>query len=88
MSAPKAKHSVPVVVDMVRAYYQKPGNLAGGCLHLVTEEPNYDDDSVRSCIEWAQQTGDKEGERLARILLECSRSQRRRIAMTHHLERA
>jgi hypothetical protein len=88
MTASKAKHRVPDVVKMVREYYKQPGNEAGGNLHLVLEDPNYDDGSVRYCIEVAELAGDKDGAWLARRILECSKSQRRRIAMTHHLERA
>jgi hypothetical protein len=80
VTAPKAKHRVPDVVKMVREYYRKPGNAAGGNLHLVLEEPNYDDDSVRYCMFACVDRGDVEGSILALTLLECSKSQRRRIA--------
>lgn len=79
MTAPKAKHRVPDVVKIVREYFEKPGNSVGGSLHAVFEDSNLDDGSMQWCLNWALEKGDEDGANLARILLECSQSQRRRI---------
>lgn len=73
------KPSLPDVAAMFRAYYQQPGNGAWGSLHIVLDDGNTDDDSVRLCIGFAQERGDTEGERLANILLAMSRTQRRKL---------
>jgi hypothetical protein len=80
MTAPRAKHTVPQVAKMGRAYYAKPGKAAGGSLHLVLEEPNYSAADVTWCLEHARAQGDAAGVELAQVLMECSKSQRRRIA--------
>lgn len=79
MTAPKAKHRVPDVVKMAREYCKQPGNEAGGNLHIVLHDNNISDGSIQYCIEASKLAGDKDGAGLARRLLECSKSQRRRI---------
>jgi hypothetical protein len=73
------KPTVPEVLPLVRAYYEKPGNSVGGNLHIVLEDGNVDDSHVRACLEWAQAAGDADAVALATLLLRMSRTQRRRL---------
>jgi hypothetical protein len=79
VSAPKAKHRVPDVVKMMRAYYATEGNEAGGYLHIVLDDGNLGDDSIRFCRSECEAARDRAGVRLADILLEMSPSQRKRL---------
>jgi hypothetical protein len=72
--------TVPDVLPMVREYVAKPGNMGGGSLHMVLDDGNWDDGSVRFCINWAAERGDVEGFDLGLILLTMSKTQRRRLA--------
>jgi len=43
--------------DMIRpawSYYNTEGNGAGGSLHIVLDDGNLEDDSVRFCLRWAE----------------------------------
>jgi hypothetical protein len=76
---PAARPTVPEVVALARAYWAKPGNGAGGALHIFLEDGNVDDASVRFCIEYARQRRDEDGVVLAEKLLAMSRTQRKRV---------
>jgi hypothetical protein len=71
--------SLPDVIDQFSAYYARPENRAWGSLHVVLDDGNYEDSSVRYCIEWARECGDEEGVRLAELLLKLSRTQRSKV---------
>lgn len=75
-----SKPTIPEVLPLIQDYYAKPENGVGGSLHIVLEDCNVSDDDVESCIKWAINEGDEEGERLARILLRMSKTQRRKLA--------
>lgn len=45
-----AKPTVPEVLPAVRALYARKGGSVGCCLHIVLDDPNYDDDCVRFCL--------------------------------------
>lgn len=45
------KPTVPEVLPLVRALYESEHGGAGGCLHIVLDERNVEDSSVRFCIE-------------------------------------
>jgi hypothetical protein len=79
MTAPKAKFTVPAVGELVKQYYAIPGNEAGGSLHVVLDDGNVDTASVQHALEYANKVGDVPGASLARILLEMSKSQRKRL---------
>jgi len=79
VTAHPPKPSVRNVLPLVLAYYAKPGNLAGGSLHLVLDDGNVDDDSVQYCLHHARAAGDVDGVALASTLAKMSRSQRRRL---------
>lgn len=75
-----AKPTVPDVAPLVQAYREAPGNGAGGSLHIVLDDQNIDDASVRFCRKWALERGDADGEALARVLLLCSKTQRLKLS--------
>lgn len=60
-----------------KAYHDK--NPSWGSLHVVLDDGNTADGFIPSTIEWAKQNDDKEGEELAKILLEMSRTQRIKV---------
>jgi hypothetical protein len=71
------KPTIPDVVERFAAYYAK--NLAWGSLHIVLDDGNVEDSSVKFCIENAQERGDVEGKGLAEILLQMSKTQRAKL---------
>lgn len=73
------KPTIPDVLEQFRAYRARPGNGAWGSLHVILDDGNVRDCFVTGCIESAAAAGDVEGERLARILLEMSVTQRRKL---------
>lgn len=75
------KPTVPEVLPIVRAYYAKPGNLAGGSLHIVLDDGNVGDDCVEFCEKEATERGDDDGVALARILRRMSKTQRHKLFM-------
>ena len=64
---------------LVTAYYAKPGNAAGGSLHLVLDDGNVQDEHVEFCRDYAAREGDEDGVALAELLLEMSVAQRERV---------
>lgn len=73
------KPTLPEVRPMVSAY-RKAGNHVGGSLHIVLDDGNVDDDSVRWCAQYARDNGDKDGEVIAEVLLMMSKTQRSKLA--------
>lgn len=63
----------------VTAYYAKPGNAAGGCLHIVLDDGNVQDEHVKFCRDYAAQEGDEDGVALAELLLKMSVAQREQV---------
>lgn len=78
MSKPNATITVPDVLDRFRAYHAH--EPVWGSLHIVLDDGNIDNASVRFCAKWASEHGDAEGIELAEILLQMSGTQRRKIA--------
>lgn len=74
----RGKPCVPDVYPAFLEYARR--NPCWGSLHVVLEDDNHDDDSVKGCIDWADVRDDVEGARLARVLLRMSPTQRGRIA--------
>lgn len=65
------------LLDRFRAYYKK--HPCWGCLHLVFEDGNVDDSTVRFCINLAKEFNDEEGRELALLALEMSKTQRKKL---------
>lgn len=78
------KPTIPEILPAIRAYYAKPGNSNGGNLHIVLEDPNYEDDHVRFCIARAQDDEDADGAAIAKKLLLMSKTQRKKLAIMDH----
>lgn len=72
------KPTIPDVLDRFRAYHAS--NPSWGCLHVVLDDENVEDRSVRYCREYAHAEGDAEGAALAEILLTMSQTQRLRLS--------
>ena len=72
-----SRPSIPDVLDAFRAYHTE--HPMWGSLHIVLADGNVADSHVQFCIGCAQQDGDAEGERLARVLLSMSKTQRLRL---------
>lgn len=72
------KPTIPEVVERFRAYHRF--NPVWGSLHIVLDDGNVSDAHVLFCVAEARSRNDAEGERLALILLEMSRTQRRKLA--------
>ncbi len=62
------------------AFYKLPGNAAGGSLHCVLDDGNYERCHIEWSIGHAEERGDETAVWLARVLLLMSNSQRRRGA--------
>ena len=72
----KTKPTLPEVRPLVDAYYKLEGNLAGGELHSVLDDCNYERSSIRYCISAATK---RESRLLGWVLIMLSNSQRRRL---------
>lgn len=78
------KPIIPEVLPLVREYLSIAGNLAGGNLHIVLDDGNVDDASVRFCIARAEASQDVEGVELGKKLLAMSKTQRRKIHLSKY----
>jgi hypothetical protein len=75
----ESKPTIPEVLPLVQAYYAKPGNFAGGSLHIVLDDGNVNDGSVQFCIDYAREKGDEDGIALGMLLLRMSKTQRSKL---------
>jgi len=80
------KPNIPDVLDRFVDYYSKPENNVWGSLHIVLDDLNVGDDSVRWVIEHAREHGDEDGVRLGEILLTMSKTQRKRLPVVVEAE--
>ena len=78
------KPTIPEVLPLIRAYYAKDDNSAGGSLHIVLEDGNIHDVYLLYAQQWAQERGDEDGERLVLLLMRMSRTQRSKLASMSH----
>jgi hypothetical protein len=90
----KERPTVAEVMPLVNAYYQFAGCNVGGCLHIVLDDDNIEDDSIEYCIEcaldpdfWVSRDHwdghDEAGELLGQLLLLMSMTQRGKLATQH-----
>ena len=68
------------VTAIAKAYYAHPSNSVGGNLHIVLEEWNIETKHVEHCKQQAIESGDAAGVELADLLLQMSKTQRRKVA--------
>lgn len=76
------KPTLDKVLPLVREYYARPGNGAGGSLHIVLDDGNISDDHVRFCIKWAEERGDTSGVELGNLILRMSKTQRKKLYLS------
>jgi hypothetical protein len=74
LAARPDKPTQPEVRPLIAVLYRY--HRAGGALHIVLDDGNIGDDSVRFCIDGAREDGDRFGELLASVLLKMSKTQR------------
>lgn len=72
-----AKTTLPEHYERFCAYFHT--HPVWGSLHVVLDDQNVGDDSVRWCIDYATSQGDIEGAALGEILLLMSQTQRKKI---------
>ena len=72
------KPTVPEVQPLVDALYKRNG--VGCCLHIVLDDGNFCDDSVRFCIEQSGIEHHEDCLKLGNLLLLMSRTQRKKLA--------
>lgn len=68
------KPSIVDVLPLVERYYES--NPTGGYLHIVLDDGDVSDDSVRYCLNQAIDAGDLDAENIAKTLLKMSKTQR------------
>ena len=73
-----AKPTVPEVLPLVNALYAR--HSAGCCLHIVLDDGNVSTGSVEWCVGDATERGHEDCVRLAKLLLQMSRTQRLKLA--------
>lgn len=77
LNAESGRPTIPeVVADFARYYADNP---TWGSLHIVLDDYNVEDSHVDFCISFAEQKGDTEGLRLAKILRSMSKTQRKKL---------
>lgn len=59
----------PTLERLREAFYKLPGNGAGGSLHVVLDDHNWERESVEFCRKWAADRSDIAGQRFAELLL-------------------
>lgn len=81
MGAKRARFTIPQVLPIVHGYRDyKWQNGVGGALHIVLDDGNIDDSSVRFCMGWAARENDLLGAYLSMILLQMSKTQRSKLS--------
>lgn len=61
------------LVEACRKYYQKPGNCAGGCLHIFLDDGNIGQKDVEFCRDYAREHNDADGLFIAEQILGLSK---------------
>lgn len=74
---PSDRPTVPEVLPLVRDYYAD--HMTGGILHVVLDDGNLEDGHIKGCIEQAVLEGDARAEAIGRMMLQMTRTQRRRV---------
>lgn len=71
--------TVDKVKPLLEAYLASPGNSVGGSLHIYTDDDNIDDSHIDYCIGHAESIGDADGVELGRLILQMTKTQRRKL---------
>lgn len=74
---PRDRPRVPDVVPLIRGIYERPGGAVGCCLHVLTDDANYD--CARWCMGYAAERGHLDCFAAAEMLSRMTPSQVRRV---------
>lgn len=77
--------TIAEVIEVIRVYYDKPENGAGGNLHIVLDDGNIETCHIEWCRNYARENGDVDGVELANILLGMSEAQMEEIYTSYDL---
>lgn len=72
--------TVPEVLPLVRALYERPAGGAGCCLHVLLDDGNVGDSTAQFCAEYARREGHADCMELAALLVQMSPTQRRKLS--------
>lgn len=75
-TAPQPPATPSQLRALIKAYYAKPGNLAGGTLHVTLDDGNIETHHILFCLGQAKDARDVDGVRIAELLLSMTRRQR------------
>ena len=76
MKAKRKHQDCRKLVPIFAEYYRR--NPAWGVLHVMFDDGNWD--SAEFCLMWAQEQGDPDGIKVAKLALELSQTQRAKVA--------
>ena len=77
------KPTVPEVMPLVREWYGKPGNQAGGIFHVILDDGNFEQVFADQALQSARELGDPAAVMLAELLAAMSPTQRRKLSASH-----
>jgi hypothetical protein len=75
--------SIESVLECVKDYYKLDNNAAGGNLHVVLDDGNIEDGSIKFCTEYAVKNNDYFGLILGKLLLKLTYDQRCELIQKH-----
>lgn len=78
------KPTIPEVLPLVKAWYARPGNEAGGVFHVILDDGNHERHWAEKALEDAQASADTQAIELAQLLVAMSSTQRRKLS---HLQK-
>lgn len=70
---------------MVAAFYELPGNICGGNLHIVLDDDNLEDEHVKWCRAEAEKANDQDAMFMADVLLLYTEDERFEILATRDM---
>lgn len=71
----------PYIKTLIEFYYNNLENIVGGNLHIVLDDNNVDDDSIKYCLEDCKRTDDTFGIFLCLVLLQFTEEEREKILL-------
>lgn len=79
----KARPTVPEVLPLVNAIYQREGGSVGCRLHIITDDGNVSHGDAMSCLETARERGHPDCTEALELMVQMSSTQRARLAALH-----
>ena len=70
--------TIEQIIPIIQRYYSY-GNTTGGTLHIVLDDGNLEDGHIEFCLEEATRNNDTQAVFIARMLLNMSMTQRRKL---------